>query len=238
MDRRSDMPNSDADMGLHPCKALPPGLARAVGWLRERLDEPIHLDTLAAVAGVRPRALEVHFRRYLRTTPLGWVRRMRLARARQQLLATWVAKSVTGVAVANGFTELGRFAAQYRRQFGELPSQRLKAVRGKSHTADEFADKALRLSWHALASAFIVGPKSCSTALANAEHAQELAPQQALPKAIAGWCWSQRAAHNFGATPAARSRAGVAARRPGGTACAAGCARSEPVQWSVDRRGG
>ena len=238
MDRRSDMPNSDADMGLHPCKALPPGLARAVGWLRERLDEPIHLDTLAAVAGVRPRTLEAHFRRYLGTTPLGWVRRMRLARARQQLLATGVAKSVTGVAVANGFTELGRFAAQYRRQFGELPSQRLKAVRGKSHTADEFADKALRLSWHALASAFIVGPKSCSTALANAEHAQELAPQQALPKAIAGWCWSQRAAHNFGATPAARSRAGVAARRPGGTACAAGCARSEPVQWSVDRRGG
>src|SRR6516162_11343065 len=99
MDRRSDMPNGDADMGLHPREALPPGLARALGWLKGRVDEPIRLDTLAAVAGVRPRTLEAHFRRYLGTTPLGWVRRMRLARARQQLLATWVAKSVTGVAV-------------------------------------------------------------------------------------------------------------------------------------------
>jgi AraC-like DNA-binding protein len=201
MDRRSDMPNGDADMGLHPREALPPGLARALGWLKGRVDEPIRLDTLAAVAGVRPRTLEAHFRRYLGTTPLGWVRRMRLARARQQLLAAGDAKSVSGVAVANGFTELGRFAAQYRRQFGELPSQTLKPVRGKSETADELADEALRLSWHALAFAFMVGPKPCSAALANAEHAQELAPQLALPKAIAAWCWSQRAAHNFGATP-------------------------------------
>src|SRR5262249_54434973 len=136
------------------------------------------------------------------TTPLGWARRMRLARARQQLLAVRTKGSVTGVALANGFTELGRFASQYRRQFGELPSQTLRAVRGMSlRSTDEFADEALRLSWRALTSTFMVGPGLCSAALTDAEHAQELAPDQALPKAIAAWCWSPRAAHHFSDTP-------------------------------------
>jgi AraC-like DNA-binding protein len=199
---QSDTPNSDLGSILHTRHALPSSLVRALAWLHSRLDEPIQLDTLAAVAGVRPRTLEAHFRRYLETTPLGWVRRMRLARARQQLLAARNDGSVTGIAVANGFTELGRFAAQYRRQFGELPSQTLRAARCKlPGRTGEPVDEALRLSWRALASAFMVAPEPCSAALVDAERAQELAPYQALPKVIAAWCWSQRAAHNFSSTP-------------------------------------
>src|SRR6185437_14498930 len=109
-----------------PRAALPASLAQALAWLDQRLDEPIDLETLAAAAGVRPRTLEAHFKLHLGTTPLGWVRRTRLARARQQLLAAGAEASVTGIAVANGFNQLGRFAAQYRRRFGELPSQTLK----------------------------------------------------------------------------------------------------------------
>jgi AraC-like DNA-binding protein len=199
---QSDMPDGGDGLAPHVRHALPASLAHALGWLKGRLDEPIQLETLAAVAGVRPRTLEAHFKLYLGTTPLGWVRRTRLARARQQLLAADDEASVTGVALANGFTQLGRFAAQYRGQFGELPSETLRAVRGKSSNgADELVDDALRLSWRALGSAFMVGPGSCSAALADLERAQELAPHYALPKAIAAWCWSQRAAHNFSATP-------------------------------------
>ncbi len=151
---------------------------------------------------MKPRTLEAQFRRYLRTTPLGWVRHARLARARQQLLAARTDANVTGVALANGFGQLGRFAARYRRQFGELPSQTLRAARGQASSADgEVSDEALRLGWRALASAFMVAPESCGAALPDAERAQELAPRYALPKAIAAWCWSQRAAHNFSRTP-------------------------------------
>jgi transcriptional regulator GlxA family with amidase domain len=57
-------------------------LTRALGWLRSHVSEPIQLDLLAQIAGVRPRTLETHFKMFLSTTPLGWVRRMRLARAR------------------------------------------------------------------------------------------------------------------------------------------------------------
>jgi AraC-like DNA-binding protein len=189
--------------------ALPASLAHALDWLNNRLDQSIQLETLAAAAGVRPRTLEAHFRVYLGTTPLGWVRQTRLTRARQQLLIASGEASVTSVALTNGFSQLGRFAAEYRRRFGELPSQTLRAARSKpADEADRFGDEALRLSWRALTSAFMVGPRPCSAALADVEQAQELTPQSALPKAIAAWCWSQRAAHNFSGTPHAdRARA-------------------------------
>lgn len=66
--------------------ALPTDLVRPLDWLGHNLSEPIQLERLADIAGVRPRTLETHFRTFLRTTPLGWVQPMRLARARQQLL--------------------------------------------------------------------------------------------------------------------------------------------------------
>jgi AraC-like DNA-binding protein len=171
-----DLPDGGDYEAPYARHALPASLVRALGWLEGRLDEPIELAPLAAAAGVRPRTLEAHFKLYLGTTPLGWVRRTRLARARQQLLAAGEDANVTAVAGANGFSQLGRFAAQYRRQFGELPSQTLSAARGKlSGRDDERVDEALRLSWGALTSAFTVGPRA--------------------------WCWAQRAAHSFGETP-------------------------------------
>src|SRR5581483_3403012 len=111
MAERSTNQNPEPDLDM------PEGLARALGWLNGRLDEPVQLETLAAIAGVRPRTLEAQFRRHLRTTPLGWVRRLRLVRARQQLLSADGQASVTDVAMASGFPQLGRFAAYYRRQF-------------------------------------------------------------------------------------------------------------------------
>src|SRR5437870_5532657 len=102
MDLEPDKPEG----GLVPNgPALPASLARAMRFLEGRLDEPVQLDVLAAAAGVRPRTLEAQFRAYLRTTPLGWLRRQRLARARQQLIAAGGRQSVTDIALANGYTE-------------------------------------------------------------------------------------------------------------------------------------
>lgn len=179
---------------------LPASIVQALDWLSTRLDEPIRLETLAAVAGVRPRTLQLHFKLHLGTTPLGWVRRTRLARACQQLTtADDGDTSITDIALANGFNQFGRFAARYRHQFGELPSQTLRGAR-RHRENPEIDDEALRLAWRAVAAAFAVGPRSCSAALADAERALERAPHYALPKAIAAWCWSQRAAHNFNGT--------------------------------------
>jgi AraC-like DNA-binding protein len=158
---------------------LPPNLREALEWLKLRLDKPIVLDDLAAAAGVRPRTLEAQFRLHLGTTPMGWVRKTRLARARQQLLASREEANVTDIALANGFTELGRFSARYRQAFGELPSETLKASR-RAAPDDDIDDEAVRLSWSALAAAFTVAPGQNRAALDDVERAQELAPHSTL----------------------------------------------------------
>lgn len=180
--------------------ALPADVARALNWLHAHLSEPIGLDALAQIAGVRPRTLEAHFRMFLGATPLGWARRMRLVRARQELLRAGRA-TVTEIALANGFSQLGRFAGQYRRLFGEPPSATLRrTVRPPGHD-DMDIDEAMRLTLGALPLAFALAAKECNAALEELERPQELAPRYGLPKAIAAWCWSQRAAHSFSATP-------------------------------------
>jgi AraC-like DNA-binding protein len=181
--------------------ALPADLARALKWLSSRLSEPIKLEQLAQVAGVRPRTLETHFRTFLGTTPLGWVRRMRLARARRELVRSGASTTVTDIAFANGFSQLGRFAAQYREVFGELPSRTISRTNYASTMADQDIDEAVRLTLRALPFAFAVERKQCDVALEQLDRPQELAPGYGLAKAAAGWCWAQRVAHNFGLSP-------------------------------------
>lgn len=182
--------------------ALPTDLARALGWLRTHLSEPIELERLARVSGVPPRTLESHFKTFLGTTPLGWVRRMRLARARQELIRLGPKASVTNAALASGFSQLGRFAAQYRKAFGELPSATLQRTKNSPPRGFDYdMDEAMRMTLSALPFAFAVGRSQCNAALEELGRPQELAPEYGLPKAAAGWCWAQRAAHNFCSTP-------------------------------------
>jgi AraC-like DNA-binding protein/Tfp pilus assembly protein PilF len=178
--------------------ALPADLVRALAWLRGHLSEPIQLEVLAQVSGVRPRTLEMHFKMFLGTTPLGWVRRMRLARARQELLRAGPHTTVTDVALAAGFSQLGRFAVEYRKIFGEVPSTTIQRTRSSStNGADPSIDEAIRLTFSALPFAFAVAPKQCDAALEELDRPQQLAPNYGLPKAIAAWCWGQRAAHRL-----------------------------------------
>src|SRR6202044_848678 len=105
-------PDLGTKIGLTPDPSvLPADLIRALDWLRSHLSEPVRVDRLAEVSGVAPRTLERHFREFLGTTPLGWTRRMRLARARQALLRAGPEDTVTDIALSNGFAQLGRFSA-------------------------------------------------------------------------------------------------------------------------------
>ena len=127
---------------------------------------------------------------------------MRLARARRELLHAGPQATITDVALASGFSQLGRFAGQYRKAFGELPSTTIRRTRNSStYGSDPNIDEALRLTLSALPFAFAVAPKQCNVALEELERPQELAPTYGLPKAIAAWCWGQRAAHRFSSTP-------------------------------------
>jgi AraC-like DNA-binding protein len=75
-------------------------------------------------------------------SPAKYLKRYRMTQARLDLLeADPVAATVTQIATAWGFWELGRFAVEYRRLFGESPSETLKtfardAARLRSRVGD------------------------------------------------------------------------------------------------------
>jgi AraC-like DNA-binding protein len=186
--------------GEATASALPADVVRAIGWLRGHLSDPVNLDELAAVAGVRPRTLETHFKAFLGTTPLGWLRRTRFASARRELEAGRANTSVTDVALDRGFNQLGRFAAQYRARFGETPSATLQRSRVRSGEG-EIEDEALRLTWQAMPYVFAIAPRECGEAIATLDAARALAPAYGLPVALTAWCLGQRAAHGFTDSP-------------------------------------
>ena len=105
-------------------------LRRAKDYIHAHLDRPLSLAEIARQACVSPRTLELVFKRHGEASPLAYARRQRLQAAHAALRA--VARegrsaSVTDVALAHGFVHMGRFSAQYRAQFGCLPSQTLNA---------------------------------------------------------------------------------------------------------------
>jgi transcriptional regulator GlxA family with amidase domain len=55
-----------------------------------------------------------------------FLKRSRLRRTREQLLAASAGTTVREVALRWGFSHLGRFSADYQQTFGESPSQTLR----------------------------------------------------------------------------------------------------------------
>jgi AraC-like DNA-binding protein len=107
--------------------ASPATLRRAIAFIDEHAHEDIAGAQIAAAAGVTIRAVQLAFRRHLDTTPLGYLRRVRLDYAHRQLAAADPQhESVTAVAYRWGFASSSRFAAYYRQAYGVLPSHTLR----------------------------------------------------------------------------------------------------------------
>lgn len=114
--------------------ASPYYVIRAEEYMRANVAEPITLCHLAGVAGVSQRSLFDGFRKYRNTSPIALLRELRLQRVKEELREPSTTRlTVTEVAASYGFTRLGSFAAEYRKRFGELPSETLAA--GKQRLA-------------------------------------------------------------------------------------------------------
>lgn len=87
-----------------------------------RPEEPPTVEEACAAAGVSRRTLEYAFAERLGATPKQFIRSSRLNAVRR-LLRRGV--GVGDAANAWGFWHMGQFAADYRRLFGELPSETL-----------------------------------------------------------------------------------------------------------------
>jgi AraC-like DNA-binding protein len=108
--------------------AHPETVRRAVAFIETDPAREMTLGEIAAAAHVTPRALQYAFARHLRTTPLAYLRRVRLDAAHHDLQRADPrdGDTVTTIAARWGFAHPGRFATAYRDAYGRPPSRTLQ----------------------------------------------------------------------------------------------------------------
>ena len=90
------------------------------------IQTPLDIPTLCRALAVSERTLRKAFQKIRGLPPCRRLRMLRLSGARRVLLsAHGRCVTVTEIATSFGFVELGRFSVEYRKMFGESPSETL-----------------------------------------------------------------------------------------------------------------
>jgi AraC-like DNA-binding protein len=91
-------------------------------------EDGLRMVDLCNVTGVSERTLQYAFKACLGTSPINYLKRMRLQRVRRQLkMADPKKMTVSAIACQMGFWHFGEFSKAYKTQFNESPSTTLKA---------------------------------------------------------------------------------------------------------------
>lgn len=101
--------------------AAPFFVRRAEEYIRAHACADLTLADIAQAAGVSARTLHRGFQRFRDTSPMGYLKDVRLDLARSALGSS--GRTVTDVANACGLLHAGKFARDYKRRFGESPSE-------------------------------------------------------------------------------------------------------------------
>ncbi len=117
-------PHNHSELFQQPQAPLAPFyVKRAEAYIEAHLDQPLSVAELAAQAGVSARSLQAGFQQFRGTTPMAYLRELRLRRVHEALLAADPQlSSVTDIALQWGFGHLGKFSVAYKQRFGESPS--------------------------------------------------------------------------------------------------------------------
>ena len=119
-------PSNLTEQDLAGDPTLPETLKEAVAFIHHRAAD-ISINEVAAAVHLTPRAVQYLFRRQLDTTPTEYMRRVRLHRAHQDLVAGDRSNTtVTEIAQRWGFAHTGRFAVLYRQTYGQSPHTTLR----------------------------------------------------------------------------------------------------------------
>jgi AraC-like DNA-binding protein len=94
---------------------------RAIGWIRDNLAEPFHVEVLASHAGMSASAFHRHFKAVTAMSPVQYQKRLRLHVARRRLIAE--AGDVARVAFSVGYESATQFSREYTRLFGTPPAR-------------------------------------------------------------------------------------------------------------------
>jgi AraC-like DNA-binding protein len=107
---------------------------RAEEYIAAHWNQPITIEDLARETSSSARSLFRQFRSSRGQSPMAFLKDVRLRHARDILERAGFHPSVTETAIACGFGNLGHFATDYFKRFGERPSDTVK--RNKSVSAE------------------------------------------------------------------------------------------------------
>ncbi len=110
-------------------RPLPLHVKHALDYMRDNIGENLTLTDLTTACAVPERTLLKQFRRFVGTSPLSYLRVLRLNAAKSALLCPDNEESIANIATRCGFLHFGRFSGDYRRRFGKSPSATRQRVR-------------------------------------------------------------------------------------------------------------
>lgn len=105
----------------------PAALARAVAFFYTLASEPLSTASVARIAGVTPNVLQQQFRTHFGTSPMQYLRQLRLEGVRAELLASNTTTHVPEIVRRWGYVHLGRFTDAYAECFNERPESTPRA---------------------------------------------------------------------------------------------------------------
>jgi AraC-like DNA-binding protein len=122
----ADHPYHDA-VTAEPKEVAPRHIRAALDIIEAEPHLPLTVSALAARTHVSVRGLQQGFRRHLGTSPMAYLREVRLRRAHQTLVQSDPSiTTVASIAYQWGFTNLGRFAAAHAARYDETPAVTLR----------------------------------------------------------------------------------------------------------------
>ena len=108
-----------------PALTKTPAMDRIIRYIDENLKRDIGMEELSGISNMSIRSIYNAFSRAFDTTPKCYVKHRKLRQLREDLQAGQY-RNVTEIALDYGFSHLGRFSSDYRKLFGELPSETLR----------------------------------------------------------------------------------------------------------------
>jgi len=115
-------------------------IARALELIRAHDGQPLFTSDLCRAAGVSERTLRNTFNEYFGVGPIRLLKMRQLREIRAALLAADpLHETVASIAGRFGIWDFSLFARNYKRLFGESPSQTLRTPAGSSEHADDIS---------------------------------------------------------------------------------------------------
>lgn len=125
--------SEDAQALPHSAERQARVVQQAISYMRNHLGRPFSISEVCAATHVSQRTLQYHFEHCVGMSPLQYLKIMRLNAARRLLRKTGATDGqasfppcIAEIAAQCGYEHASRFAGDYKRQFGALPSETVR----------------------------------------------------------------------------------------------------------------